>query len=68
MRHLELVTGITEDRTARDRAQLLVDLAEVQEMSMEKLTTRYFDWQRLGDAANEAATIFTNIEQGAIAA
>ncbi len=58
----QVLSTLDGRRDARVRAEWLMELADVQQLSIERLGTRYFDWERLSDSALEAAEIFAAIE------
>lgn len=62
MTELRLVQGTPDADSARQRAQWLVELADIQDFTMERISQRYVDWNRLSASADEAAAIFIELE------
>lgn len=49
-------------RAKREREYWLQELASIQKFSVERMHGRDLDWNRLGDAANEAAELIAMVD------
>lgn len=56
------IIDFAQHKMQSDREMWLALLADVQQVSLEMVHQRSIDWQRLGEAAYEAAALFTEVE------